>query len=761
MKGQSAFQHFFKDTLIGIAIGWGGFAALLPNVLGSISKVNELGNFISLRIFSMAFFLLPVLIFTTYWWFRGAQKYVSFIQPNTELKAEYFRLKASVLLLAKVMVPTLFISNQFFLYNRLFEFQSTTILWYYLIVAISELTLMWRMSLHLDRRRSFLITCFLVFGMDLVFGLGVMAFIEPWIIYKSSIQTVLLACAFVYLLMSLGLFFFSKKGVRELADVKNFITAYFLVITLLACFPSLSWDYGQSMWFMIISGLILLSVLLVRAFSEKNKKEAMGGIKSTLFGSLVIGVAGCIVIALFSGALLTANRHYMAQRKEASKKISKDKIYPLVAYSKEEKNNPILFQIQSNYTKKDVADSLIDDFRRAVFWNIASQNHQHVDSIKGRIQVAATSAKWKNFNPKINFDSSIVNAANIQHTFFQKYSQIKENQFSLYRRSYSHEKIKEFYADVYSYIEDDLIKKVILPASRDDQRIILKLDRFFHPINYYTQTLKRYRQDLESAQKIQLELNKFQLLDSLSRITNDSVYYKKARDDSRDGLIEMFNTLQRIAPPEMEAIVRKLKSGNDGDKLDIQELYVDVVRTYTPMIVLLKNSQYGKRYMRAQVIFKSYLEDCQRIGFYILFFTLASLALIYFIHLRHIQRPEVDQEKPLQSCKFKEDQSQDTKGFEDLPGGFFNIAISVLLVLIIQIARPIKAENINPEDPYWMMDLENWYAPTVIQRTIEGKKEGHGINRNFLSESLKSYEELKEAIEESNGKLKKIKEELE
>lgn len=751
-QGKSAFQYIFKDTLIGVAIGWGGFAALLPNILGSISEVNELGNFISLRLFSMAFFLLPVLMLTSYWWFAGANKYMQYVNPANTFQPRFQRLVSASFTLSKIVIPVFFISNQFFLYdNKLgMEVPAVSILWLYCLLAVLEMIWAWWTTRGVADRRSFLIACSLIFSMDLIFGIGIMAFIEPWVMYRAGIQYQIVIAAFIFLHVCLATYFLPLNGNRNLSDLKNLIAVHYLLLLFCICFPALSWDPRTGIIAISISTVSLLAAILWRALKDENRIEALKRIVSTTLGTIFLAGASMMIVGFYSGALLKANRHYMIHRKEASQQVSGKKVFPLLAYSENlYQDNCFLYLIQSSYSHCE--DLNENELKRAIFWSIANSNHLFADSVNGRSLKPLPPVRWHGLKTKVKLDSLSKNW-NVRKTFYGSYEGLPVEPDSIYRNSYNHDTITYFYSKVYENIEKDILKEIILPAKRDEYRTFMGLERFYHPINYYSETLKRYKSDLKSAQRVQSRLAELNMLDTLSKISPDTLFYVKARNKSRDEIVQQFNAIQGFDQNDMLSFGAKLSANKKSIDLDS---YLPIVHAFTPFLVVLKHEQYAERYRRAQIIFRAYLVDSQRVGLFVLFYVLAALFLLYFIHLRHHQqRFEPAQEAP-------EEKPQGHKGLDDLPGGFLNIAISVLIVLTIQVARPVKAENINPEDPYWMMDLENWYAPTVIDRAIGVERNQPQTQGNVLNEALKSYEELKKVMQESNGNLKEIKDKLE
>ena len=98
------------------------------------------------------------------------------------------------------------------------------------------------------------------------------------------------------------------------------------------------------------------------------------------------------------------------------------------------------------------------------------------------------------------------------------------------------------------------------------------------------------------------------------------------------------------------------------------------------------------------------------------------------------------------------------KELDELPKGYLNVTILIFTILFIHIARPIKSENINPEQPHWMMNLDNWYEKNAVRKFFGAENEAEKTIDGYIKYDLT---ELTKEVNNSNALLKKINGNLE
>src|SRR5690606_1131043 len=110
-----------------------------------------------------------------------------------------------------------------------------------------------------------------------------------------------------------------------------------------------------------------------------------------------------------------------------------------------------------------------------------------------------------------------------------------------------------------------------------------------------------------------------------------------------------------------------------------------------------KKYVYYDYYSAAQVIYQSYLNDYQRIGLFVFGGTILILGFtVYYSY---------------QDRRF----SRGGSGKRPAEVSMLTVSLIVLLVLALPMCRKIEAENINPEQKYWMMNIANWYTPKLFE----------------------------------------------
>ncbi len=838
MSSKLAIQNILKDTLVGTLVGWGAFAAFIPNMLSSISEVNELGSFFSLRLFSMVFFLLPLFVFTTYWWVRGVKLFTNYAKPfKTDEK--YYTIITLFFIGLKLALPILFAANEFFLYSSsLGNFNAHYILWYYLFIATAELiyfVLFYCIKIKENSNAAiFIIACGLVFSIDIVLGLGMMAFIEPWIIYNKDTQFQVVAAGTFYLIPLLFLYLQYGGKSRKLSTFKLLAIVFLVLIFMLSSFPVLAWNSHIPINAIGATTIVLIVVLLFNAghiaYQAIKKKKKNGVINfleqikipySLLFGILLVAIFLCVAQKyFFNKALLKANMAYFDQRLEASKNISDSKVFPLIFFNKtatlsSSKNSLIIcldskpirvpLNFSSQYDKHNSESDITLYARFSALNTVAKNNHAFANFKNGRSSsfILETQA-WNGVSATPQFEK-LQDSFNVKKKYFKGYldttlvKSITHSTSSEYDTI--HSVLASFYSETYKYIEEGIIIKYLIPVIKHNPPILLDYKEYFHPINYYTATLKHYKDESENIVQLKKLLQELGIKDSIMAIDPLHILPINYKQKTSNSILKQFEKLSYSTFPLHEVIklnveidslfsnpsknklrlIEKIKTLSnkiykhtnahnfkelcqEAEKLSIifdkkdttsivkgeKEVYkalqkIDslIIITHAPTVPFfesLKSLQYIERYKRAQIIFSGYLADSQRIGLYVLVFSFISLLLLYWVHLK-IPRDDWGVERT---------QDGSSKPFDELPGGFLNISIAIILVLTLHVARPIKAEHINPEKPYWMMDLDNWYEPTRVE-SILGKEDKVNKVINYykgveskpadLSEILKALKE--------------------
>jgi len=163
--------------------------------------------------------------------------------------------------------------------------------------------------------------------------------------------------------------------------------------------------------------------------------------------------------------------------------------------------------------------------------------------------------------------------------------------------------------------------------------------------------------------------------------------------------------------------------------------------------LVFKEIKYVDRYKKAQLVYRSYLTDSQRIGLYIFISALAVVIICLSFSDHDNQRFSVH--------------SEEDKPASDALSKSFYIQALVIFILIVPLLKKIKPQNIDPEKPYWMMSIQNWYAPEYTARVVSPESiakpadSGHTIKIEATLDTLTlGFGSVKAAINELNQTMK-------
>ena len=699
MNNKAALTNIYKDTILGVVIGWGGFTKLFPNLLESLASVTDLGSYIALRIFSIFFFLLTLIIVVTYWWGRGLEVYFKKVAGHHLIELSYKKTLSVIFLLLKLLPIAFFIENQFFIYSLNFNFLwiwpvkfnfIEWILWYYLVLAIGQLLLV---SKFIDKVNGLklLKANTLIFSLDVVLGVGLVNFIEPWVFYKDDfiLQTVI-----VGLIYSISAFLIylriRNQNNANILQFKQFGIALFVIVFMFSVFPSVNYDKLEGIIGMGLVFLMLLSTIIYSVVVENRKLNHYTSLIVGIFSFLIMGI---ILLFVFSTVLEKVNKKYFENRLMASGNISKSKIFPMVVYGDSLSNIEGVYPLYKKPIDKDkLAFCLANENHKWAYYRKVTKKGIKDYFFGGCDQFAIVN--WE----------KLYKSNNVRSVFFNQYVSLSES--GINEVTINQDSINVFYNKVYTYIHEGIILKYIVPLLAVRSSIPEKLRDYLHPINYYTETLHHYKNQ-QNAAEIIVALNKeiggFGVLQRHTQLKDGGL--KKRISDKKTEIDRLIATINELRGSTYQNLIDgPLHQNEESDSLNHEH----VVRNYSAskldhffeLVANYKQKQYLERYRKAQVIFHVYLKDSQRVGTYILIYTLIIAGFLYWFYATDeliLSENENGAEDPL-----------------DTPNRFINILILSVIVILMYIARPIKPENIDPENPQWMMNLENWYNTTAF-----------------------------------------------
>ena len=759
MDSKKALQQSFNQTLLGLIIGWGGFSTIIPNILAATGEIVDLGSFRSLRISSIIFFLSPTLIFLSYWWFRGAYLYQKYllVKPSThrnkkvrirQYKVENFiypnyRNFLILWILLNVVPIVWFVRDEFSLHGSGFEpwlNRISNTIYYYTFLGCGAL--IYHCGIIYPGKRNddprLIKAHILVFSLHLVIGICMAAFIEPWMIYNAKYMWHLGIAFLIYLSVALFCYHFASSN-KEIPIFRRLGFCLVMIGFGIGSFPMVNYE---GLWPIVLSVLGLCGVLVYLIVRRKKTKD-IGGVVSLALGlALVTIVLGLTQYNVIERIARKINYQYYESRYEAHQKVTKNKLYPF------------FFVLDDRTRIEGLKEPLIENNKvTTTGFKLASaieeNSHRLSSYLKGTVMDSSFATvvideqsirldsliAGRNGANKENHEVANWDSLSVRHVFYQDYMKKKLTQKS-------QTAINEFYEGVYRHIEDNFIKTHLASMHPDSLK---KYQDFFHPINYYTNTLKHYKKEMQSSQKALKYLREYQYVDSIQFI-NDELTYK-------------LDTIKKKLNKHLSGITEwkaaELQTKNAASKLD--ELFNEmlgkdkngrpVARPRIKYLASLKAQQYQERFQRAQVIFRSYLVDSQRIGLFAFLFTILVIIMLYWLH-------KVNDKS---NCDGFEKCSE-----EELPGGFLNISLIVMVVLIVHIARPIEPENINPENPYWMMDIANWYKKNPVLDLFsadDGPNHTNGTPYHFdklIDEIKTSNEKLLDGIVRNDRELQEL-----
>jgi len=689
------------NGFIGLLVGWGGFTQLFPNVLEMLGDVAELGSYSALRIFSIIFFLSIIFLITSYWWIWGIANYL-----GSELQSDY-KSSAFILSLGLKLLPILgFIIDPFFVHSsyKWFNFFEFTI-WYYLLIAIIELVLVSRIFYPKSGVKLLKVNT-VIFSLDVVLGIGVVSFIEPWANYKTDFIYEVVGVGAIYIAAIL-ITFYRIKEPKEENDFRDLAIGFLTLTFLLGAFPSVNYNYGVGLGALciILIGILILGIRWFKSFRKK---------KSTLINLVLVGVVLMILLRLHGALMMHSNKNYFEERKTASMMISKIKINPLVAF---------------RYLKNKGAESInAMDIENII--ELVEENHKWAYMYKGLDlkHINYDTVRYKNGDISIKTWIELKEKFNVRTFFFKNYDpQLKlETQKSL----------NEFYNSNYKYIHTSIIDSVLRPIQdlkdQISQEQFSGFETYYHPINYYSETLDFYKERLNKMDSVRALSDFIIRIDSLykgqrAKSTVDHWNYKVLREDKANKVVELLNGIYEFNNIGIDTTLKQIK----------KDVYL------FELFSRHKNLEYKERYHKAQTIFHVYLKDSQRVGVYILLYALvvAILFLWFWYH-----------------------DKKDSNLNADTSFGFVIVWFLSVLVTLAYIARPIEAENINPEKPHWMMNLDNWYSHTDFAVSTWGKEEKEEPKptsitiKNDHKKLVRSLETINETLDSINAALSPIKE---
>lgn len=681
LNDYSGFNQIFRDSALGIALSAGGLSTLLPNILEAVSETRDMATFNALNFFSVIYFIVPVLLYTSYWLVWGFGKYL-IVKIPAHVLTEYEN-KSTALKNYKVKVLifcTLKIAPIFFFVAYLESLSSLSFMFicgYYGALSIAQLGFVTRHIRHISsffteeerdkqiklRTRAFRLNV-LIFTLDMFIGLALAVFNEPWVVYQGAFYVYFASVIAAYSIVALSLHW----AINRVEGISyDLIIVWLLIVCLGLCIPAVNLQ-GKS----IISAIVFVTVvayMMVFAWPLKSLTDYF----KVLFPTVIFVT---VYFSITSG-YERINRSYLNNRIDAASEMPEDKIFPFYFF----KINPVI-----------PADSALE-----LALKIDSLNHRSFSDPKNE--------------RKLQFiTNETASTFNVRSVYYDTYDTLLKQNGTKKYKYFSQDEIDSIYDILVKQLHNNVFPVYFGPCKADplmDKNYELR--EYGHPIDFYSRFLTDERNQRDTMRDIILLLEQIKRYRHVLAQVADTIKSKQLLYDYRT-LISKYQkkltTIQDIRnftaklEPDTAWLTNIIDSKNSSElNLFNKLIRKDSLQTRSMLvlaseILALQEQRYERVYKGAQKVYRSYLVDSQRIGVYIFLTSLIILALAWWFNNR-------DEEM---------DNIQEKENSFSVRQAFFIQTLSIF-ILLVPLVRPIKPENINPEKPYWMMTLQNWHAP--------------------------------------------------
>jgi hypothetical protein len=690
LNDYSGFNSIFRDTTLGIALSAGGLGTLLPNMLHGFSEIRDLDTFESLSIFSVSYFVLPIIIITSYWFTRGYRLYIMeklsgpMVKDLEEWLAthradEHWTMaKLGIGVGLKLMLVVVFLFSPDSLDRWII------VIGYFVIVILEIAVIDRRTGEIVDAlaekhkaqkdmlnaiRGGSLHFSFLIFFLDLSIGLCMIIFQKPWIVYKDEFYVshalVIIAYAAIYVAWCFWL------GRKTPLSHWRIIGVLIPIVLSALCIPAVNLSGFDKI--SIVTMIVSCGAILAFAYWSFYKKNN-GYWKFAAYTVIVFGAAFAFVRYPVWYGFERLNKTYFENRIRAAESFSDKELFPLFA----------------------LADSLMPTDKE--FKNNIMRTVSEVETINESVESLPVE---KQSTLKIELTSlhsvaypELRKKYNVRDIYFGEYKDKRWDTARYYRQA----GLNIFYGGVNQHVEANVFKRFFLPADtlllRDT---IPSLKNYYHPLDYFALSLRRYITAKDSAKTMLRICTRLQTLqqlrDSKPASATDEIF-QATQQQSMSDLKHHYAANTELAP-----LIESLDTvDNSAEYKKLRDFHND--------FLYFREIKYAERYQKAQVVYRSYLTDSQRIGVYVFVSTLVIIVLCAIYGARDNRyfaiKTSDGAEKPTLPT--------------DASGKAFYIQALVVFILILPLLKPIKPQNIDPEKPYWMMSIQNWYAPTYTAR---------------------------------------------
>jgi hypothetical protein len=726
----AGIERLFKNGGIGLLISLGGFGTLLPNVLQAVGEWSDFGSFPALQLFSIVFFVGPALIVTSYWLLRG---YRSFLfeklevlgYPMSELPGKarnelrngtnpgmlfrftvgaakvgpilifmldeyYYTVNPGLVFLPLILYPVLVCAE------TVYVTMSSQVLWNKTLASYPFNAVDSRRAEEQKSRVMTLIAkmSLFIFSLDFFAGFGLVTFVKPWIAYNDDFYftTQVIYGAIAGMLWLMLIVNLATKTVR--IDSVDFFSAAILVSIIVWAAPGVNLTNIEL--FFIPSELLLAGLVVLWTFCPKSNDSDATAV--LLRSSILLAVSGFLFWYFIRPAFERLNANYFNNRLEGVKVISTNKLSPLIVFDE---------RVFDDTLKRDLKVFMEDIIKVNPEWSERTQLREH----------RVTNPKLKSGFDLKEFDN-LVDKMSLRRSFFPGYDKLikmdtSEGQKKTKEAFSNQDKLNGFYGQTYRAVQDGFFKRfepALVYMNENDDHYVSKLEYYSHPINFYAYNFSYYADQRRKAARA------LHLVTEINDLSDIGTLMEPKKPDKKGKVAAHFanaDISKRFLEKKIKLIrdslyneyykhnfeLSSLKNWENDlrDSADFRRLY-----SFHKLHSNYMNEVYLEHFSSAQIIYRSFLGDTQRNGVFIFLAIIISAGLADYHNRKGWSRimpadPETS----------------------SAPNDTLAIMGIVVFILLIPLIRPIKPANIDPEHPYWMMNLQHWYVPSFARETVE------------------------------------------
>lgn len=758
-----------NDTLIAGLISYAGFGTFFPKFVNGFASLNGTSDFETLTWFGMGYFLLPAFLFLAYWNGYEFRKVIADkLKPNNPIPSN--GLDVTILFLILKLIPVCwFFINPYFLYEASY-------LWViiYAGIGVFEFLMYGRnvkeaifdnVTYVGDKEKKafgeMLQYGLLISFLNLFLGIGMLYFVEPWFLYRDNMIFWLSIGLMGYTLMgySFYLYYLCEYDVLRVSQIFN-VLPVFLFLSLIYLLPHVNRSLlpvspgflancsglkVDILFLFVVSFLVILVKYILDFIFSKIYKKSFNlfnhlSVLRLFFFLVFIGLF-CFIPRLLEEPLENKSRSYFEKRVKAANEITDKKLIPQIETENGElsENDRTLFRFvhRNNHFLRMYGN-----------WD---SNKTHFHFIYNVDKASENEGMFKNRGEKDIINFNFFRMSSAREFYYGRYGRVTfvEGDFK---------SINEFYSDLFKHLKCTVFPKTIIPLAKDSG--LKDISNFYtHPLNYYSYVVNHY---FGQVSKLDSVIHNLKYIEYLNRI--DST------EDKRSQILgEGTNALRKA---ELVADVQYTLRGITEFMYKKSVLSDDYILTSPPVkgfeyFKNMKQEQFFDRIRSAQVIYQSYLYDYQRIGVFLFLLQLVVLGFTWYRINQDFVPHNKESLQPEQSSTTKAEAKSDEKS-PKAEDHAVAVAFIVVLALLFPLMREIKAENIDPQKKFWMLNLSNWYIPSFVLPELpplkaieEEKKKDQMPNSEFDNSVFNIYNDynsssippstvLEEKIEISN-----------